>query len=1098
MIHRIDRVNPDIDDRVIKPNEARSAKNLRFGASVEDTNLSGGILITGNERVSYAIPSGVNLVVGVMDDFEAQVVFFALYNSSGSHGIYRIKGSDNSVDRIVSGNWLNFTADMNVSMASIDGKLYWTDNLNQPKMVNVEKGIRTQKFIDGDTSQTDIYPLPAEEWMYTQIKRQPGLPLEVVPQPEENLEWISATYKNKSPNNTGQQYSYYYIYDNNEESRLGPYSVNTYGYENITLKIPQQEYNLYVNQKNIVKYIVFVIRYGNNSPWNVINTIENNSNFNGLYKIPSTIRIGKGVVSSNITIARFDSVPLVSVSNEIAQNKINHGNYTIDYSQIEGIDFEVRIQRIFRASLDSGVNRNTKKSFVPWGQYRIGLEFVDVYGRTIPVRYYKQIEMPSHYAISQTYGPENNPNAVYGLPSGFNSDEDYNKFAVQFKIKGNLPDWVAKINVVKTKCLNITSYNKTMANVYFWYSDSDGNNVLVYGSRNNPVAGGIDWSTLYNSNYTETLQIKGIAFELAMNEPFIFDNSGNQYIYIYQNHFADTEYGYLGISEWPVKFKVSAQDGRFVYVRNEGNTFYFPGSELLNETLFASDLVSPAAINGSGYNSNTSNPNLNKQTSYYPLFYEIAFTYEPRESSDNNFYGTEVAITRNDYVASINSTGEYSGWLYGDFYMCSINKKRNPTTTSCKIYNPGLPGILNQSLTNVLLNLNQGYALFGTVMSVNPIDNNRQEWNFTIGQENAEYSVEQRAQRFPSNITFSDPIIQGTQINGLNKFNSLDFRQAPLENGPITALVTTNATQREPGVLLAIGTYGISSFYYDSIQLTNTDGESNITTTDKYLASQRPLLGQLGCSQPASITRTPLATVYWWSDIVNDMVRYTNAGLERLGLTYSFSNLLRTNLYKSDSVVTTYDQVTDEVSVWSRFKPYYTFSERFKTFQGEREYLLSGVAPERAIGLATKQFQFMNGRIFVTDINSTTAKDNLWFGEYKKPSITIVSNEIPAAVKQWNQIKVYGPKPISTELKTGVIDGATLPSELTSYIKPEWYILRKGDWEAAIRRADNSAGGVLSGKLMESRILYSIFAFDPTTFTKLNFVDIKSNASIVQ
>jgi hypothetical protein len=79
-----------------------------------------------------------------------------------------------------------------------------------------------------------------------------------------------------------------------------------------------------------------------------------------------------------------------------------------------------------------------------------------------------------------------------------------------------------------------------------------------------------------------------------------------------------------------------------------------------------------------------------------------------------------------------------------------------------------------------------------------------------------------------------------------------------------------------------------------------------------------------------------------------------------------------------------------------------------------------------------------------------------------------------------------------------VIDGATLPLELTSYIKPEWYILRKGDWEAAIRRADNSSGGVLSGKLMESRILYSIFAFDPTTFTKLNFVDIKSNASIVQ
>jgi hypothetical protein len=1099
MIHRIDRVNPDVDDRVIKPNEARDAKNLRFGASVEDTNLSGGILITGNEQLQYAVPSGDNLVVGVMDDFEAQVVYFALYNNNSNHGIYRIKGSDNSIDRIVSGNWLNFTPTMNVSMASIDGKLYWTDNLNQPKMVNVEKGIRTQKLVDGITPQVDTYPLPTEEWFYTQIKRQPGLPLQVTPQPEQNLEWISETGLNKSPNKTGQQYSYYYIYDNNEESRLAPYSINTYGYSNISLTIPPQEYNDFLNGKNLVKYIVFVIRYGNDSPWNLISTIENNSSFTGTYVLPSTVRVGKGAIASNVTNARFDSVPLVSITNEIAQNKINHGNYIIDYSQLDGIELDVNIQRIFRVDPDSTVDRNPKRTFVPWGEYRIGLEFVDAYGRTIPVRYYKQIQMPIHYAISQNYAPQGNPEPVYRLGDlGFTSDPEYNRFAVEFKIKGDLPDWVAKVNVVKTKCLNITSYNRTMANVYFWYSDAAGNNVLVYGSRNNPVNQNINWSTLYNSSYSERLQIKGIAFELSMNEPFIFDNSGNQYVYIYYNHSVSNTYGDYNTIGIPVKFKVSAQDGRFVYIRNQGNTYPFPNASSDYDFLLPSDLISPAAITGSGYDSNSGNANLNKQSSYYPLFYEIAFTYEPKESSDNTFYGTEVAITRQDYLNGKDPNGYYNGWLYGDFYMCAINKRRNPSTTSCKIYNPGLPGITNQSLTNVMLDLNQDYNLSGEVLSINPIDNNLQNWDFTIGQPNTEYSVEQRAQRFPSNITFSDPLIQGTQINGLNKFNSVDFRQAPLENGPITALVTTNATQREPGVLLAIGTYGISSFYYDSIQLTNVDGESNITTTDKYLASQRPLLGQLGCSQPASITRTPLATVYWWSDIVNDFVRYTNAGLERLGLTYSFGNLLRKNLYQSTSVASTYDQVTDEVSVWSKNNPYYSFSERYKTFQGEREYFQDSIAPERAIGLATKQFQFINGTVWLTDINSTTAQDNFWFGSLKTPSATVVSNEAPSVVKQWNQVKVFGPKPTSTILKTGAIDSADGLFQLISYIRPEWYIERKGDWEAAIRRAEDSSGSVLAGKLMESRILYSIFAFDPTKFNKLNFIEIKSNSAIVQ
>jgi hypothetical protein len=185
-------------------------------------------------------------------------------------------------------------------------------------------------------------------------------------------------------------------------------------------------------------------------------------------------------------------------------------------------------------------------------------------------------------------------------------------------------------------------------------------------------------------------------------------------------------------------------------------------------------------------------------------------------------------------------------------------------------------------------------------------------------------------------------------VNGLNKYNSLDFRQAPAENGPITALVTTNATQREPGVLLSIGTFGISSFYYDAIQLTNVDGSSNVTTTDAFLASQRPLLGQLGTSRPMSITKTPLSTVYWWSDVVNDMVRYSNAGLERLGLTYSFSNYLRKEYNGNEMITSWYDQTTDEILFGGKNINAAAFNERFKTFQGAREYIsTNSITPER-------------------------------------------------------------------------------------------------------------------------------------------------------
>jgi hypothetical protein len=359
----------------------------------------------------------------------------------------------------------------------------------------------------------------------------------------------------------------------------------------------------------------------------------------------------------------------------------------------------------------------------------------------------------------------------------------------------------------------------------------------------------------------------------------------------------------------------------------------------------------------------------------------------------------------------------------------------------------------------------------------------------------------QREVRIDNGIIFSSPFVQGTQINGLNQFNSLDFRLSPVENGPISSLVVTNATQKEPGVMLAIGANGVSSFYYDAIQLTNVDGTDNVATTTSYLASQRPLLGQYGTTRQMSITKTPLGAVYWWSDVVNDLIRYTNAGLERLGMTFSFANYLRKTYNDNALLFTWYDQVTDEILLCGKLRETSVFSERYKTFQGERSYKnFLGRCPERGIGLATKQFLFLEGKIWVTDVDLVglnAPPNNFIFNEFKDPLLNIVTNESPANVKRWNQIKVFGSRPGSVELQAPD-ETEGLSGVLESTLDTGNWIKRKGDWEAAIRRAANTPGGLLAGKLMESRIIYSKFAFGADGFQKLNFIEIKSNVSIVQ
>lgn len=1128
MIHRIDRVNPDVDDRVIKPNEARIAVNLRFGASTDDTNLSGGTLILGNKKIdSFAPPAGTNKVVGVYADLESRNVFFAMYNSEGNHGLYRINGATNVVQTIAIGSWLNFQPEdtYNVSITGIDGKLYWTDGINSPRVINVQKGIDTIL----QTPNADVYPVTVEDWFYTQIKRPPGQPLEISPML--GLEDTSITFNNQTLTNTGLQYSYYYVYDNFEESRLAPFTYNSYAVYNVTLRIPNDEYNNYTSQSSLIKKVVVVVRNGNDGTWREL-VYQDNLSPQQSWTFTNILTQFKNAVASDITDARFDSVPLVSKTNEIAQNKINHANYRIDYEYDNNISIETSIRpiaTIISEGTGFPVNDSTYvfNSFLPWGRYTIGVELVDKYGRTFPVINAKEVVAPvlqQQYENRSltTYQPGNRiqlgtGNSLFDI-TVFNYDQtaNYNTVA-EYKITGELPQWVERVNVVRSKAKNIVTMHQSIGQMFMWYENEQQVTKLfnwVYPQLtqyNIPVNGRTsDTNVIYNANETDKqYTFKGFIIKFFDAAPFV--QTDNLYLTIYPlynvgsvnsaNPYGPERLNDAGVYAQTVKFKVSKIDGNLIYIKQGDEIQKHPNYPDIYNT---KDLqLTPWSFNVAVFdgtvNSVTAAQNPNK---WYPLLWNFTLTQE-QNLDDQIVYTTQDSFTRQDYEEKLANDGYVQGWLKGDGSIARVKKTMpSATSNSTSLYvfpqvNSGgaeLPIIVEKDIRIA------SFEWRGNFISMSPRDIYAQEWNQNIGQLNTVNYKDARNRVLPSNICFSGNIIQGTQVNGLNKFNSLDFRQAPAENGPITSLVTTNATQREPGVLLAIGTFGISSFYYDAIQLTNVDGSNNVTTTDAYLASQRPLVGQYGTSRPMSVTKTPLGTVYWWSDVVNDLIRYSNAGLERLGNTFSFSNYLRKKYNDNPLLITWYDQVTDEINLLGRFQNTAVFSERYKTFQGERQYWKAGptgpLYPQRAIGLPTKQYWFINGEIYVADVeaNRVETPSNFIFDAFKNPSVQVVTNEAPSAVKRWNQVKVFGHRPVEVNLRAPIDNGG----ELVSSILPEYFINRKGDWEAAIRRAENTTGGLLAGKLMESRIIYSNFAFSAEGFEKLNFIEVKSNVSIVQ
>jgi hypothetical protein len=1124
MIHRIDRVNPDVDDRVIKPNEAREAINLRFGASTDDENLSGGTLFLGNEEVFFVFPGGTNTCVGIYADYENRFVFFAMYNDLGNHGIYRINSLNNDVKAIVSGAWLNFVltyadgSPYNVSMTSIDGKLYWTDDFNPPRMVNVEKGIRTEKYKNGDLTQVDIYPLVVEQWHYTQLKRPPGMALQVLlaNQIEEVLEDVSLTKRNRSQTDTGFQYSYYYVYDNYEESRLAPYSINTYGNYNIQLTIPAAEFTTYVANNNLVYAVVVVIRNGNDGVWREIRYAKNDGSLTGTFTFQNIQAASKTLVDSDITDARFDSVPLISKTNEIAQNRVIHGNYLLDYEAVSGITFTAKFVNTFPDAFNLNDPKN-RRSFVPWGRYSFGVEFVDIYGRTIPVistsdQYAGPWEPFDDIRGLEAPKPGEAADLIYTNSQNTEFDNAFGRYSAEYSIKGALPSWVDRVNIVRSKCKNIIQMNQSVSLMYLWYRGPDNTDeffTFVSFPINPQWSGGnqSEQPDLYNiwdkNNVPKKYTFMGYAIRFNSGEPFT--QKDNQYVYIRPTYryTGSTLIGGGGSNldvyyqAKYVKYKVAEIRGSLILINKNDGIYIHPNA--VNDPNFfdQQDLfLSPQSYPISCLNTIGKNSDIE---SYIQLLYNVILTTEGNVD-DDTLYVTENSYSRADYERILQQKNEVRGELLGDCRFSLPLRTYVGGQVDIKIYDAGTP-VDKKNPDSVIKSVVQripAQGWYGFFISMSPIDIWRPQWNQNIGQVNTTNYKQGNTRRLTSALCFSNPLIQGSQVNGINKFNSLDFRQAPAENGPITDLVATNATQREPGVLLAIGTFGINSFYYDAIQLTNVDGSSNVTTTDAFLASQRPLLGQLGTSRQMSVTKTPLGTVYWWSDVVNDMIRYSNAGLERLGLTFSFSNFLRKEYNDDPLIISWYDQMTDEISFLGIKSTTSTFSERFKTFQGTRDYTTpTGEYPERAMGIATKMYHILQGKIWVTDIENSLVPKNFLFGEFKNPDLTIVTNESPVSVKRWNQIKIFGDKPTETNLSTSGFPAMARDS-LTSYIDSNWWIQRKGDWEAAIRRADNTIGGVMGGKLMESRILYSNFAFTAQGFEKINFIEVRSNVSIVQ
>jgi len=150
-------LNTDANYNVIPKGDYPWALNIKQSEYQQTGNI---VNVKGNVKVSITLPSGTNEVIGYCEDREDLAGLYFIYNSNDDHCILRYNSSDNTIDKIL---WeesvLNFSLSYRINNPVVVGSddkklLFWTDNYNPPRKLNITRMYNYTNFTSTTTTTT--------------------------------------------------------------------------------------------------------------------------------------------------------------------------------------------------------------------------------------------------------------------------------------------------------------------------------------------------------------------------------------------------------------------------------------------------------------------------------------------------------------------------------------------------------------------------------------------------------------------------------------------------------------------------------------------------------------------------------------------------------------------------------------------------------------------------------------------------------------------------------------------------------------------------------------------------------------------------------
>lgn len=926
----VGRINTDADQSVFPENEMLDCENVSHIIAA-DGRIAAMKPVNGTRKIDYTgstlypFPKNAKTVGSFSEDDKGRMYYFIHDPLGINHQILCYFRYEDKTYLVFHSKHLAFTGSPITGIDKIGDIIYWVEDEQQPRKVNVERGLQTYAGLQlNQVSYIGNGVAPTLKDI-TLIRPNPQYP--------PTFQKVATNQVYNFISDYSFQFAFRYVYRDKEISVLSPYSFianynskdeNDKKLDAIRVRLPLQtvipweveKIQLVVRERNIGTFFIIKQwdRYADSD------AMANHNNGSPLEYMFYNDQNGVAI-SEEESAKPFDNVPIYSRALAGARNRLFLGNNTFGYDKVKNGSIVATIT-------NEGSPTDGQRLFGRW----VVAELTETLPDQAPVytsRLYLVID-----------GASSDVNGYYNMDSSGIDPYEFGRPLVD--ADGGLPILVtveSSMRIDSVEWGNEDSYiqaNIQEKGFYYNYPPDVLQDlqvtVKIYREYSNPlvaphsdydveVVGLPGFNSSFGSSYgfksASKYRVGVVFYDFAGRNAGVYSTSECVVRTSNRTYLDAVVYPYIKVSldfapedipEWAETYQIVrtrnlsyqsfvqgfTRDVQYVGKDKDGNYQFGDTAATVFTDEFDSNKVQGIAINLSAISS-------------------FGLGYQYSEGDYIKIWNADGTI---DQINIISQVGSYAIIQSKDLGTLSLNGSDllfelvSPRKTFLEetFYEVGrsfqinAPGTSTRSLSTPIVTLSGdtyivvraftgGSAL--RVETMNPSDAHWSEWLSDIGRPNVIPYGRGRSIRNTS-ICYSNAYVQSTEVNGLSSFDALDFRDLDFTVGAIRKLILTNRTQEYGSVMLAICETETASIYLGENRIVDNADVAILATSGDVIGTINPLKGSYGTVHPESVYESE-GRVYFVDAVNGKVIMYSQNGLEPIsqnGMTKFFASAL--------------------------------------------------------------------------------------------------------------------------------------------------------------------------------------------------------------